>query len=186
MAHIHWPDTGGFAMRRFALLACTLLLATTTALAQKNPVSDAARSVLERYAKNIPAAVEQMPADKFSYKPTDGQITFGHLVLHTVEANNLFCSKLSGQETPKVTLKDDAPKEQLVTALKSSFDFCTAALPKLEDSQLNEEVTAFGDRKMTKALLLLSMTGNLYDHYGAMSIYLRLNGQLPPTAQPKK
>ena len=34
-----------------------------------------------------------MPPDKFTYKPTADQITFGHLVAHMVVANYLLCGK---------------------------------------------------------------------------------------------
>ena len=48
----------------------------------KSPVTSVVREILPRQHKNIVAAVETMPADKFSYKPTPEQMTFAHLVLH--------------------------------------------------------------------------------------------------------
>src|SRR5215469_5008838 len=78
-------------MRR--TIAFLLLLAASAVLAQeKNPVTSAVKEILPRQKKNLVGAVEAMPADKFSYKPTEPQTTFGHLVLHTIEANNYLCS----------------------------------------------------------------------------------------------
>ena len=54
----------------------------------KNPISSALREVLPNRQKNTIAAVEAMPADKFNYKPTPEQVTFGHLVAHMIGANN--------------------------------------------------------------------------------------------------
>ena len=71
-----------------------LLIAAATGYAQtKNPVSSALREILPGRQKNTVAAVEEMPADKFGYKPTADQMTFGHLVTHIIESNNLLCGK---------------------------------------------------------------------------------------------
>ena len=36
------------------------------------------------------------------------------------------------------------------------------------------------------AFALIALTNDWADHYSAAAMYLRLNGLLPPTAQPKK
>jgi hypothetical protein len=61
---------------------------------ETNPVSNMVKQVLARSSKNIIAAAEEMPADKYSYSPTPEQMTFGHLVVHITGFNNLVCSKL--------------------------------------------------------------------------------------------
>lgn len=171
------------------ILALLLLLAATSVLAQvKNPVSSAVKEMLPRQQKNLVAAAEQMPADKYSFKPTENQITFGHLVLHALESNNHLCSKIGDvpEVKPPAPLKDTDDKDKLVTALKASFDFCASALEKVDDSKLGDELELFGGRKGTRALALIVLSNGWADHYGSAAMYLRLNGQLPPTAQPKK
>jgi hypothetical protein len=100
----------------------------------------------------------------------------------------MLCSKLSGTPEPKpaAALKETDGKDKLVPALKASFDFCSTALGKVDDSKLADEVELFGGRKGSKAFALLALSGGWSDHYSAAAIYLRLNGLLPPTAQPKK
>jgi hypothetical protein len=103
----------------------------TSAQADANPVSSAVRGLLERQSKNILAAVDEMPADKFTYRPTPAQITFGHLVMHMAGSNFHLCAAISGMEAPKTEeLKETDPKEKLAAALKSSFDFCTTSAGK--------------------------------------------------------
>lgn len=168
---------------------CLLLLfAAAAVLAQdKNPVTTVAKEMLPRQQKNLVAAVEEMPAEKFSYKPTEQQMTFGHLVLHVVESNNYLCSKIGDvAEVKAAPLKDSDGKEKLVTALKASFDFCTTALGKVDDSKLGDEVELFGGRKGSRAFALIALTNGWADHYSSAAMYLRLSGLLPPTAQPKK
>ena len=84
-----------------------------------NPVSTAVRSILERQSKNIIAATDEMPADKYSYQPTPAQITFGHLVMHMANSNFHLCSMISGVELPKMDeLKETDGKDKLTGALK--------------------------------------------------------------------
>lgn len=149
-----------------------------------NPVSNDVRQIVSREATNIMAAAEEMPADKYSYHPTPQQMTFGHLVLHMANSNNLLCSRISGMDAPnEEKLTDTAPKEKLVTALKGSFDFCTQALSKVDDSKLGEQITLFGSRKTSRAAAMISLTDDFYDHYSTAAMYLRMNGLLPPTAR---
>jgi len=169
---------------------CILLVfAASTAFAQdKSPVTSVVKEILPRQQHNLVAAVDEMPADKFSYKPTEQQMTFGHLVLHIIQSNNYLCSKIGDVPEVKaaVPLKESDGKDKLVEALKSSFDFCTTALGKVDDSKLSDEVELFGGRKGTRAFALIALTNDWADHYSSAAMYLRLNGLLPPTAQPKK
>ena len=164
-----------------------IFLAVTIAVAQdKNPVTSAAKDILSRQQGNIVGAVEAMPAAKFSFKPTEPQMTFGHLVLHIVEANNMFCSKIADLSQPKAELKETDEKDKLVSAVKASLDFCGTALGKTDDSKLGDSVELFGGRKFSRAFAIMALTNSWADHYSEAAMYLRLNGVLPPTAQPKK
>ncbi|HLZ40820.1 MAG TPA: DinB family protein [Candidatus Sulfotelmatobacter sp.] len=171
------------------LFAIFLVCAATTVFAQeKNPVTSAVKEMLPRQSKNILAAAEEMPADKYSYKPTEQQMSFGDLVLHILGTNDTLCSKIGEMPEPKpaAPLKETDGKEKLVAALKASFDFCTTALAKVDDTKLGDEVELFGGRKGSRAAALIILASSWSDHYGAEAMYLRLSGLLPPTAHPKK
>jgi hypothetical protein len=87
-------------------------------------------------------------------------------------------------KAPKRTpVPETAGKAALVARLKETFDFCHQALAKLDDSALGEELPMFGGKKMTRAAIETETTGDWADHYSQVSVYLRLNGQLPPTAK---
>ncbi len=149
-----------------------------------NPVATAVRSSLERQSKNLIAAIEAMPADKYSYQPTPAQNSFGHLVVHMASSNFRLCSMISGVEIPKMDeLKETDAKDKLTGALKSSFDFCTQSLAKVDDSKLGEVVFTHGTFTLTRASAMIALTNDFADHYSAAAMYLRLNGLLPPTAQ---
>jgi len=151
-----------------------------------NPVSGFVKAGVVRYEKNMVAAAEAMPTEKYGFKPSPEMNSFGHLVMHIAQSNNTFCSKISGQTAPDVKIADTDPKEKLVAAVKDSFAFCTAALAKVDDSKLGEQFVMFGNRPLSRGGALVALGGSWTDHYATQAIYLRLNGILPPTAQPAK
>ena len=155
------------------------------AVAQQNPVMDSVRQIMQRQEKNLTAAAEEMPPDKYSFRPTSQQMTFGTLVTHVVESNNFLCSKLSGATAPKSEAQAADPKAKLVAALKSSFSYCNTELAKVNDSGLGEQVTLWGGHKMPKAGAAIGLTNDWADHYSQAAMYLRLNGLLPPSAKKK-
>jgi hypothetical protein len=152
----------------------------------KNPVMTVLRAALPLRQKNILAAIEAMPADKFGYKPTADQMSFAHLVIHIAESNNAMCAKIADIPEPKVEeLKETDSKDKLLAAARASFDYCTTALANVDDSKLGDNVD-FGNTQRPRVVAVFALTGGWADHYAAAAMYLRLNGILPPTAQPKK
>jgi uncharacterized damage-inducible protein DinB len=154
--------------------------------ATANPVVWSAKMLYQRDAKNMISAAEEMPEDKYSYHPTPDQWTFGRLVAHIAQSNGGLCGALSGTTAPATLhVSDTASKADLVAGLKASFDFCDPVLDSLTDAKLGETITLF-HRTMPRATALLTLPVDLADHYSQMASYLRLNGMLPPSAQPRK
>jgi hypothetical protein len=172
------------------LIAAICLLAPLGAAAQDaqaNPVVSSAREIYERQSKYIAAAAEEMPESKYGYHPTPAQLPFGRTIAHIAQSDFNICSIISDMPAPqdwKVTEKD--PKDKLVAAVKASFEFCSQALANLQDSKLGDPVKFFGGRQVPRARALLELTDDLEDHYSQLAGYLRLNGMLPPSAQPAK
>src|SRR5262249_20134737 len=152
-----------------------------------SPVTDALRQGLARSSKIITAAAEAMPPEKFSFKPTASQNSYGHLVVHISESNFRFCSAISGVAAPEQPkLAETDAKDKLVAAVRSSFEFCSSALAKLDDSHLADSVELFAGHSSSRAAAILMLSGSWADHYTEQAMYLRLNSILPPTAQPAK
>lgn len=171
-------------MRSLCTLSLLALLATpTVAVAQANPVADAARMMAKDNAKNLLAAAEAMPADKYGFKPTPAQMSFGQLIAHIARDNHTTCSTIAGVKPApgaKPTAADG--KEKLVAALKSSLDECSTALDGLKDAALGDTVTWYGG-STSRAMAVIGLQVDWADHYSQQAIYLRLNGILPPTAR---
>jgi hypothetical protein len=172
----------GFTSTMFAQGGTPTPATQLTASPAPNPVSDQLRQLLPRYTKNMVGAAELMPADKYNYKPTPEQLTFGHVVLHVAQSNFILCSKLTSTPPPTSDAKDTDPKDKLVATIKASFDYCSEVLAKADDSNLGTAVALSPTRSSTKAGVMITLACDWYDHYAAQAIYLRLNGILPPSA----
>jgi hypothetical protein len=173
---------------RVRVVTTTLAFALIPSLAaaQSSPVADALREQAASAGKHLVAAAEEMPADKYSFKPTAAQMTFGEIVAHLVEGNDYLCGTLSGMKAPaRGKLAKTSSKEVLVGQLRESFTFCDQALAKLDDSKLEEQLPFFGGRMKSRAAVIIITAVDWADHYSQSAIYLRLNGLLPPTAKKK-
>jgi hypothetical protein len=178
------------SMKYWGMLALVALLMPVATSAQDaavmpNPITSLIKMQVVRYGKFQVAAAEAMPAEKYGYQSTPDTRTFGQLVLHVTQFNNLVCSRVSGMTAPDLKdLKDTDGKDKLVAAVKASFDFCTTALNGLDDSALGQPVGKLGPNVMSRGGAIMILGEDWFDHYSTMAIYLRVNGILPPSAQP--
>jgi hypothetical protein len=151
-----------------------------------NPIVTTVRQMEGRYAKNLTGAADEMPADKYSYRPTPEQITFGHLMMHVAEANYAFCAAVAGETKPETKLSETDTKDVLSKAVKDSFAYCEKALSKADDGTFGQAVTLVqGQSPTTRGAVVVRMVAGWADHYSAAAMYLRLNNLLPPSAKPE-
>jgi hypothetical protein len=173
--------------RTYASLIATALVPSLAAAQASSPVATAFRDNASEAAKNLIAAAEDMPADKYSYKPTPAQMSFGDIVVHLSQGNDYLCSSIGGAKAPtRSKIAATAPKAELVARLKETFDFCGTSLKGLDDSKLSEQLDFFGGTKRSRASVMTLTTADWADHYSQDAIYMRLNGLLPPTAKKKE
>lgn len=171
-------------MKTRSLICAVMLCGVAFAQQPKTSVSDVLREMLNGREHNTVAAFEAMPADKYEYKPTADQMTFGHLAAHIVESNDYFCANVGDVAEPKVEeLKGTEGKDKLVAAMKASFQFCHEALAKADDSKMSGEIKWFDGKQRARTWAFVALPSSWADHYGAAAMYLRLNGILPPTAK---
>ncbi len=162
------------------------LVAQQPAPASAGPTVAATQMLVDHFGTNLVAAAKEMPADKYGYKPTPQQMSFGQVISHLTGANNALCANAADLPMPTGKVPEaTAPKDELVAALEKSFAFCKEAIAKVDESKLGDQVPLFEGRKASRAAVLLIQTGDMADHYSQLSIYLRLNGLLPPTARPR-
>src|ERR1700688_105845 len=176
-------------MRRLICLVAVCLVTPMLARAQDaaaNPLTASVRKVFDEYSKNLEATAEIMPAEKYSFRPSPENMTFGETIAHIADVNNAVCSKLfPPPAAPFPKGSDTDPKDKLVAGLKASMDYCGEQFSKMTDANLSETVPFFGGKQITPLGAVLAVITDFADHYAGLSIHLRMNGLLPPTAQKK-
>jgi len=166
------------------VLVLMLMAATAVFAHEGNPVAAAARKQIMERAHHLLDAAREMPADKYGFKATEKQMTFGHMVHHTARANFGLCALVAGEKSqfPQEVKETDA-KDKLVAALEQSVNYCDGVLAKLTDKNLAENIKTPWGAQMTRVELLFEINADQADHYSLAATYLRLNGLLPPTAK---
>jgi uncharacterized damage-inducible protein DinB len=127
----------------------------------------------------------EMPADKYGFKPTAGQQSFGERVVHVATTNVYFVSLLGGNATKPTIDSKATSKEAALKAMDDSFDYGTAVLKQQTDQILLQSV-ANAPKFMgpsSRARMFAFLAGHTWDLYGQMVVYLRLNGLVPPASQ---
>ena len=187
-----------------ALAACSLIGASaqTGQTAPKVPAGTmiepgkSIEALLNIYEPQIMGAVNAMPADKYSFAPSQAIFapsqkvdfqspksvnTFGQTVAHIAQANYSFFSALGGAK-PDVDVKamgSLTSKEDTVKALAGSFAYAHKQLATL--TAANAFASVRDD--MTKTSVATFAIAHMCDHYGQLVEYLRMNGIVPPASQ---
>ncbi len=127
---------------------------------------------------------DAMPEDKFGYKPTPAQRTFGEQLLHIAGANVGLMKTLGAKATPPTIDQKATSKAAILKAVADSYDYGIEVLKEQTDQSLLESVKGpsfIGTA--TRARLVWATIGHAWDEYGAMTTYLRLNNIVPPASR---
>ncbi len=140
----------------------------------------------ERTAKKLLALAETVPADKYGWRPTDEVRSVSEVLVHVAGANFFICQTLGvpgpeefGRDAEqKITAKDD-----VIKALKQSFDHVYKTIGKDAGADLDAELEMFGS-KMPRRNAYMILSGHAHEHLGQLVAYVRMMGLTPPWSQP--
>jgi uncharacterized damage-inducible protein DinB len=129
---------------------------------------------------------DEMPADRYSFRPTDAQQTFGERTVHVAIVNVALLSAIGETAIPRPAIDPKATtKDAALKALDDSFDYGIALLKAQSDQTLLQPAGApppfLGPS--SRARIIGFLVGHTWDTYGQMAVYLRLNGRVPPASQ---
>ena len=125
----------------------------------------------------------EMPADKFDFKPTPAQQSFGERVVHVATANVRFLGTADAKATAPTIDPKTMGKDAVIKALEASFDYGTAILNEQTDQTMVGIIKAPFIGESTRARLYTFLMGHTWDIYGQLVVYLRLSGGVPPASQ---
>lgn len=168
--------------RTIATVLAFAVAGIIAAHAQAPPsVAAAAKAAYGRIKTNYIKAAEKMPEENYSFKPADALETFGQRVAHIADPQLATCTGLTG-ERKMGTAKSKTAKADLVAALKESYDACDKAFDALTDANALEPVAA-GRGQQPRIAVLYGLIVHSNEVYGAMGVYMRLKGIVPPSSE---
>src|SRR5262245_44682460 len=157
---------GGENMKSKEIFLLAFCLITTAAVAQAQSTAPAADQQAQPFKgfynfnkRVIIASAERMPAEHYGFKPSPEVRSYAELIAHVADANYYICGTVSGtpntQKDIQHTEKTAKTKDEVVKALKASFDYCDAVFNNLTDATLKETFKEGGqDLPKLSAVLL--------------------------------
>ena len=165
-----------------ALLACTCA-SPASAQAPDNPLSAHARFMYSGIKLWLLGAAEKMPAEYYSFEPTEEVRTFGQMIGHVADGQYRFCSIVIGEKNPTPNIEaTKTGKTDLIAALKAAFVYCDRAYDGLTDATATDMLKVGPGMPKLGVLTVNNLHSTL--HYGNLITYLRLKHIVPPSSDP--
>jgi len=127
---------------------------------------------------------DAMPEDKFSFKSTPAQRSYGEHIMHAALVNVDLLKLIGGQAAaPTFTAESVKTKADILAALAASYDYGTALLQEQTEGTIGQTQDASWLGQSTRARMFWTLLSHSMDVYGQMVVYLRLNGIVPPASR---
>ena len=171
-------------LTRLSLLAVVAVASVSPAFAQATIHGDLTKDWAGQKALLVGLA-NAMPEDKYGFKPTPVQRSFGEHVLHIAQINVMLTKALGGK-TPEPAINMKATtKADMIKAMSDSFDYGAKVIAEFNNTSIQETIQAPFMGPSTRARIMFFLNGHTQDTYGQMVVYARLNGVTPPASAPR-
>jgi hypothetical protein len=175
------------------LVGLVLAAATMRSSAQSVTVASDLMKDWKAQKETMMKIADAMPEEKFGFRATPPERSYGEQILHVAGAN-IMLLKFLGAKTPPPMATNDADltmfglkltsKADILKALSDSYDYGEAVLKEFPDGAMTQTIK--GPRwigEATRAKMVYYTLGHTQDIYGQMAVYLRLNGLVPPASR---
>ncbi len=191
------------------LLFVTIALATAAAQQHEPTAAELSRDetpakaimrTFEFQEYDVRSAAEAMPEDKWDFRPAAGMFknerpefgpaevrTFAEQVKHVACSNFAFAAELDGTKPPAACDKGGPSpaktRKELLVYLRDSFTALNKSLGAITQKNMFDPIEGPYATPNTRLGLAEICVWHAADHYGQMTIYLRLNGIVPPSSR---
>jgi DinB superfamily len=174
---------------------------TAAELSAKETPASAILRTFEFEEYQFRSAAEAMPADKYNYRPAQGNYggvypgygpkelrTFGEQVKHVACSNFGFSAELD-RKTPPPDCDKGGPspaktRDELIAYLHDSFKALKKSLGAIDQKNMFDPIEGPYAGPNTRLGLASVCVWHVADHYGQLVLYMRLNGIVPPASRP--
>ena len=173
-------------------LAMPALAQEAKKAAPPKPAPSPSQAVLESWndiGRKLIAIAEDLPEDKYDYKPNPDSRTFVAQLLHASASMYYFTDPAQGK---KPHLPDDPKRDelqskaQIVAFVKKCVQDGADVIKAKGDKGMNVSVAAGGPTLTRISDLAYGLTEHSGEHYGQLVVYYRINSMVPPESRPKK
>jgi hypothetical protein len=174
---------------------------TAVELSKKETVGSALLAEVANQEYELRSAAEAMPAEKYGFRPAEGMFkgehpeygpaemrTFGEIVKHVACSNFAFEAEMDGKTPPeRCDMGGPSPaktRSELLVYLRDSFAALEKSIGAIDAKNMFDPIEGPYAGPTTRLRLAGVAIWHAADHYGQMTIYLRLNGIVPPVSRP--
>jgi hypothetical protein len=176
---------------RILLWLCFAIVSHIALAQSRLTVSAALDFWITNTEKEVVAAADAMPEEKYSFAPTAGEFTgartFAQQVKHLAANNYRMAAYMLTQIPTPDQESETGPdavrsKTQIMDYVKGSFVALHRAVAIVDERNIAAPL-AVPIRQKTLLQLAIDAVAHSYDHYGQMVEYLRMNGIVPPASR---
>ena len=156
------------------------------------PCSNLACEIENDWTRNnvlISGLAGAMPEDKYSFKPTPAQQSFGERVLHVAQVNLMVLQGLGARTRAPAIDMNATAKVPAMAALQRVGEYGVAVIKELGEQGLEARIDSpgplafFMGPKLSRQRALYFLMEHSQDTYGQLVVYARLNGITPPASR---
>lgn len=173
-----------------AVLAASPARAQEKAKKAAKPPLSTQQAVLDQWndiGRKLIAMAEDFPEDKYDFKPTPAQQTFGQRLLHAAGVNYFFTNVVLGQKPPSMESANPGQyktKAEIAAFVKKSF---ADGADAIKQNDMNKIVTdPFSKDRERVSDFAYGFIEHSGEIYGQLAVYYRVAGLVPPESRPKK
>jgi hypothetical protein len=156
------------------------------------PCSNLACEVENDWSRNnvlIYGLANAMPEDKYGYKPTPAEQSFGERVLHAAQVNLMLLQALGAKAPAPAIDMNATSKAAAMAALQRVGDYGVAVIKEFGEQGLPVRIDSPGPMgwfmgpTVSRQRVLYFLMTHSQDTYGQLVVYARLNGIIPPASR---
>jgi hypothetical protein len=173
---------------------------TAAEMSKKETVGSAFLRGIKYQEYEVRSAAEAMPEEKYGYRPAEGKFknekpefgpaevrTFAEQVKHVACSNFGFAAELDGAKPPEACDKGGPSpaksKKDLLIYLRDSFAAIRKSMSAIDSKNMFDPIEGPYAGPNTRLGIATVIVWHAADHYGQMTLYLRLNGIVPPASR---
>jgi uncharacterized damage-inducible protein DinB len=158
--------------------------------APPKPALGPSQALLEEWndiGKRLIAMAEDIPEDKYDFKPKPEMRSWVQQLLHAAYGNYYFLNPATGKPIPQQELPDGQFKTraEVVAYVKKVYAEGAELIKSKGDAGMAETMQ-MGRRMWRFDALAYDLIAHANEHYGQIVVYYRLNGIVPPESRPRK